>query len=349
MSFMFAPPGTCGPASHRHICGSAEYTSPEMYRPSRREHAVAAVLLDVDVAVRSPPRRALRSRRDVASASHPAFRLAGDRGPDAPMPPHDRSLLTSCAASRPELLDTSDYTRLVGRRPEGPRWQTSQSWAPGSTRSAGIRSRGSSRGRRRAAALVRRRDRVVAGAVRLRWVGGGRRCRHARRHSSVSPGSRSSTSPTAARRAAAPDQRVQRSRAGAPTSSLAVGFDKHPRRRSTPSRRVRHRRLVRPDRADAHDAVLRHEDPALHARARHLAGGAGEGRRQGVPQRREESQRLAPDAAVGGSDPRRPDDRRPADAVHVLLAGGGRVALVLASREWPTSSPPAPCTCAPPC
>ena len=51
------------------------------------------------------------------------------------------------------------------------------------------------------------------------------------------------------------------------------------------SRRVRARRLVRRDRADAHHAVLRHEDPALPARARHRPGDAGEGRGEGVPQR----------------------------------------------------------------
>ena len=86
MSFMFAPPGTCGPASHRHMCGSAEYRSPERYwprgvntpaaaRPSRRRRCRPL-----------PPRRGLRSRRDVASASHPRFPVHHGRGPTLPKP-----------------------------------------------------------------------------------------------------------------------------------------------------------------------------------------------------------------------------------------------------------------------
>ena len=60
-------------------------------------------------------------------------------------------------------------------------------------------------------------------------------------------------------------------RSGAADVVMAIGFDKHPRGRVRPAAgRLRHRRLVRRDRPDADDAVLRHEDPALHARARHL-------------------------------------------------------------------------------
>ena len=59
-------------------------------------------------------------------------------------------------------------------------------------------------------------------------------------------------------------------RAGAAEVVMAIGFDKHPAGRLRPDAgRLRPRRLVRRDRADADDAVLRDEDPALHARARH--------------------------------------------------------------------------------
>ena len=114
-------------------------------------------------------------------------------------------------------------------------------------------------------------------------------------------------------------------RAGAAEVVMAIGFDKHPRGAFDPhAGRLRHRRLVRRDRPDADDAVLRHEDPALHARARDLPGRPRQGGRQGVPQRGQEPQRLASHADVGGPDPRRRDDRRPAHPVHVLLARRGR-------------------------
>ena len=51
---------------------------------------------------------------------------------------------------------------------------------------------------------------------------------------------------------------------------------------------------------------------------------AGQGRGEGVPQRVQERERLAPHAAVRGPDPRRADARRPAHPVHVLLARRGR-------------------------
>ena len=66
-----------------------------------------------------------------------------------------------------------------------------------------------------------------------------------------------------------------------------------------------HRAVVRRDRADAHHPVLRDEDPALHARARHHPVDAGRGRRQGLPQRAAEPQRVAAHAAVRGRDRRR--------------------------------------------
>ena len=94
-----------------------------------------------------------------------------------------------------------------------------------------------------------------------------------------------------------------------------------------------------------------HEDPALHARARHHASDARQGRGQGVPQRR------AATPTPGGARrcreeeiARRADGRRPADAVHVLLARRGR------AWRWcwprPTGPPRTPtrrCSCARPC
>ena len=60
------------------------------------------------------------------------------------------------------------------------------------------------------------------------------------------------------------------------------------------ARGVGDRLLVRRDRADAHDAVLRDEDPALHGRARDQRVDAREGRRQGVRERQPQPERLAP-------------------------------------------------------
>ena len=60
---------------------------------------------------------------------------------------------------------------------------------------------------------------------------------------------------------------------------------------------------------------------------------AGEDRRQGVPQRRAQPERLATDAAVGGGDRRVDDGQPPADQVHVLLAGRGRGGPVLCRAD----------------
>ena len=88
-------------------------------------------------------------------------------------------------------------------------------------------------------------------------------------------------------------------RSGAYDLGIAIGFDKHPPGAfNADPAAVRARRLVRRDRHDAHDAVLRDEDPALPARARHRPGGARHDRGQGVPQRRAEPERMAAHADV---------------------------------------------------
>ena len=92
-----------------------------------------------------------------------------------------------------------------------------------------------------------------------------------------------------------------------------------------PARRV-HRRpaavrvpvVVRRARAVHHHEVLRDEDQQVHARLRHLAGDARQGRQQEPPQRRAEPQRVPAQADVRGSDPRVADAQLPAHAVHVL-------------------------------
>ena len=104
-----------------------------------------------------------------------------------------------------------------------------------------------------------------------------------------------------------------------------------------PARRVQRRPaalrvpvVVRRGRAVPHDEVLRHEDQQVHARPRHLARDARQGRGEELPQRRAEPERVPAQAAVGGGDPRLADAQLPADAVHVLQprrrrGGGGAV------------------------
>ena len=145
--------------------------------------------------------------------------------------------------------------------------------------------------------------------------------------SSVSPGCRSSTSGTGAPPAAARSRwPIARSGPGAADLGLAIGFDKHPRGAFNVDPGVpRHRRVVRRDRDDADDAVLRHEDPALHARARHHR----RRRWPRSPSRRIENgvaepQRVAPDPDDRGAGRRVDDGVGPAHPVHVLLARRGR-------------------------
>ena len=72
-------------------------------------------------------------------------------------------------------------------------------------------------------------------------------------------------------------------RSGSADIALAVGFDKHGRGAFAPLPEEWGLRLVRRGRPDGDDAVLRHQDRALHARARHHAPDARAGRREGVP------------------------------------------------------------------
>ena len=87
---------------------------------------------------------------------------------------------------------------------------------------------------------------------------------------------------------------------------IAVGMDKHlpgrVQRRPAP---VRVPVVVRRARPVHHHEVLRDEDQQVHARPRHLARDAREGRGEELPQRRAEPERVPAQAAVGGGDPRR--------------------------------------------
>ena len=98
-----------------------------------------------------------------------------------------------------------------------------------------------------------------------------------------------------------------------------------------PARRVQRRPapvrvpvVVRRGRPVRHDEVLRHEDQQVHARPRHLARDARQGRGEELPQRRAERERVPAQAAVGGGDPRVADAQLPAHAVHVLQPRRGR-------------------------
>ena len=142
-----------------------------------------------------------------------------------------------------------------------------------------------------------------------------RRCR-----SSVSPECRSSTSATAAR------PEGPRCTAHAMLSA-GCGGRAGGRLRQAPARRVQPaarglgpRLLVRRDRPDAHHAVLRAEDPALHGRARDQRTDAGQGRVEGLRQRRRNPTRGAAGRSWRRtcSPPRWSTTR---SRRHVLLAG----------------------------
>ena len=128
-------------------------------------------------------------------------------------------------------------------------------------------------------------------------------------------------------------------------SALTLAAQHDPARRARPRHRGRHgqapaRRVqrrpapvrvpvvVRRGRAVRHHEVLRHEDQQVHARPRHLARDARQGRGEELPQRRAEPERVPAQAAVRGGDPRVADAQLPAHAVHVLQPrrrrGGGR-------------------------
>ena len=119
--------------------------------------------------------------------------------------------------------------------------------------------------------------------------------------------------------------------AGAADVVMALGFDKHPRGAFDPEPgRLGPRPVVRRQRPDAHDAVLRHEDPALHARARDLVEHAGQGRGQGLPQRVAQRERLAAQAPLGGGGrSARRCSSHPLTQYMFCSPGEGGVALVL--------------------
>ena len=82
--------------------------------------------------------------------------------------------------------------------------------------------------------------------------------------------------------------------------------------------------VVRRTRPVHDDEVLRHEDQQVHARLRHLARDARQGRGQELSQWRPQPQRLPAQAALGGRDPRVTDAQLPAHPVHVLQPRRGR-------------------------
>ena len=94
------------------------------------------------------------------------------------------------------------------------------------------------------------------------------------------------------------------------------------------------RLLVRRDRPDAHHAVLRHEDPALHGRARRSASR----RSPRWPRRRSTTARATPTPGAGGRSPRtrcspRKMVNHPLTQYMFCSPGEGAVALVLARGE----------------
>ena len=100
-------------------------------------------------------------------------------------------------------------------------------------------------------------------------------------------------------------------RSGAFDLGMAIGFDKHPRGAfDADPEGMGDRQVVRRDRSHAHDAVLRHEDPALHARSRHHQLHADQGGREGLSQRIDQPQCVAANAAVGGGHRRLGHDLR---------------------------------------
>ena len=112
---------------------------------------------------------------------------------------------------------------------------------------------------------------------------------------------------------------------GAYDVGIAVGYDKHERRR-VPGEHPRFgpRRLVREERVGPDHAVLRNEDQPLHGDVRHLPQHAGQGVGEGLPQRSAQRERVAPPAHPRGADPRVRHAELPAHQVHVLLASRGR-------------------------
>ncbi len=93
------------------------------------------------------------------------------------------------------------------------------------------------------------------------------------------------------------------------------------------SRQARAAAVVCRERAVRHHQVLRHEGQPLPPQARHLAGDAGQGGGQELPQRRAEPECVPAQADFRRRDPQLGGAELPADAVHVLRARrrrGGR-------------------------
>ena len=106
------------------------------------------------------------------------------------------------------------------------------------------------------------------------------------------------------------------------------------------------RLLVRRDRADADHAVLRHEDPALHGRARDQAVHAREGRGKAFATARS-TQRVAAHAALREDVLESRDGEPPLTQYMFCSPGEGAVALVLARGASASSSLASRCSCAP--
>ena len=201
--------------------------------------------------------------------------------------------------------------RVPARRPErsehDEQW-TSPSSAWGCTRSAASgESTGDRDGRDRDPPRARRRGRRVARhPVRVRRQLRGRQPRRGRR------AARAHRHPV--------HRRLQRLRDRGERADARGQHDppRRPRPRhrgrhgQAPARRVQRRPapvrvpvVVRRARPVRHHEVLRDEDQQVHARPRHLARDARQGRGEELPQRRAEPERVPAQAAVRGGDPRR--------------------------------------------
>ena len=115
---------------------------------------------------------------------------------------------------------------------------------------------------------------------------------------------------------------------------IAVGMDKHPRGAFTedpalvgmPSWYAENGQYLTTQ-------ILRHEGQPLPARPRRLRRHAGQGRRQELPQRGVEPQRVSPQANVRGGHPQLTDTELSADAVHVLRPRRGAAAAIMCRAD----------------
>ena len=87
-----------------------------------------------------------------------------------------------------------------------------------------------------------------------------------------------------------------------------------PRRVHRRSRQARAAAVVCRERPVRHHQVLRHEGQPLHPQARHLAGDAGQGGRQELPQRRDEPECVPPQGDFRRRDPQLGGAELPAHA-----------------------------------